>query len=271
MSGASRTTGYRELGATRRRLLALLLLALALLPLGSRSPTAEAASQLVCSGFMTSCGSLSISPASLADIPRAGSGVITSSPAGIDCTYIKGVQSGTCSHVFNWPRTDDFLVVTLTATATGSVYCKAHVCGPTPHTEVIWLSPLGTHLIRGFQLIPYALTVSKTGEGTGSVTSDPAGIDCGVTCSKDFDYGTGVTLHAKPDQGATFKVWTGACSGQGANCTLTIAQATTTNAVFALPSGPPTTTTTTPTTPPSPPPRRAGRRAGRRTRRSTST
>jgi hypothetical protein len=32
--------------------------------------------------------------------------------------------------------------------------------------------------------------------GTGTVTSSPAGIDCGATCSGDFDGGTMATLTA---------------------------------------------------------------------------
>jgi hypothetical protein len=41
------------------------------------------------------------------------------------------------------------------------------------------------------------VTVSKTGNGKGTVTSSPAGISCGATCSHAFTYGTSVTLKAK--------------------------------------------------------------------------
>ena len=40
------------------------------------------------------------------------------------------------------------------------------------------------------------LTVSKNGTGTGTVTSNPAGINCGSTCSAGFSNGTMVTLTA---------------------------------------------------------------------------
>ena len=40
------------------------------------------------------------------------------------------------------------------------------------------------------------LTVSQTGTGSGTVTSSPAGINCGATCSAGFPNGTSVTLSA---------------------------------------------------------------------------
>jgi GH25 family lysozyme M1 (1,4-beta-N-acetylmuramidase) len=49
----------------------------------------------------------------------------------------------------------------------------------------------------------------------GVVTSSPAGISCGVTCSANFDPGTVVTLTPTPNPGAVFVGWGGACSGTG--------------------------------------------------------
>src|SRR5207245_172507 len=45
----------------------------------------------------------------------------------------------------------------------------------------------------------FTLTVSKTDLGGGTVTSSPAGIDCGSTCSATYVSGTTVTLTAAPD------------------------------------------------------------------------
>ena len=62
----------------------------------------------------------------------------------------------------------------------------------------------------------YALSVSKTGTGSGTVTSSPSGINCGSTCSASFSSGTSVTLTAAPVSGSTFTGWSGeGCSGTG--------------------------------------------------------
>ena len=66
------------------------------------------------------------------------------------------------------------------------------------------------------------LDVSKSGSGSGTVTSSPAGINCGSTCSEDYDYNTVVTLTAAAATGSTFSGWSGACTGTNTTCTLTM-------------------------------------------------
>ena len=91
----------------------------------------------------------------------------------------------------------------------------------------------------GFELQQRALTLTKNGNGAGSVTSAPAGIDCGPTCSSDFDYGTEVTLTAAAAEGSTFTGWSGAgCSGTG-SCVVTMDQARSVSAGFELQQSPP--------------------------------
>ena len=77
------------------------------------------------------------------------------------------------------------------------------------------------------------LTVSKRGSGHGSVTSSPAGINCGVSCSHGFASGKSVTLTARPSRGSRFAGWSGACSGRG-GCRVTMTAARTITARFAL-------------------------------------
>ncbi|MFP5287651.1 MAG: S8 family serine peptidase, partial [Thermoanaerobaculia bacterium] len=55
----------------------------------------------------------------------------------------------------------------------------------------------------------YGLTVSKAGSGSGRVTSSPAGIDCGPTCSAMFPDETMVLLTPTPDPGSAFVGWDG--------------------------------------------------------------
>ena len=77
------------------------------------------------------------------------------------------------------------------------------------------------------------LTVTKTGNGSGTVTSSPAGISCGPGCSADFISGTAVILTASPDAGSTFSGWSGDCIGTGA-CTVTMDTAKSVTATFSL-------------------------------------
>jgi hypothetical protein len=65
------------------------------------------------------------------------------------------------------------------------------------------------------------LTVTKAGNGTGTVTSNPPGIICGADCGEPFPLGTQITLTAAPDPGSVFVGWGGACSGNGA-CQVTM-------------------------------------------------
>lgn len=78
----------------------------------------------------------------------------------------------------------------------------------------------------------YTLSVSRNGSGSGTVTSSPAGINCGATCSASFSSGTMVTLTASPASGSSFAGWSGAgCSGTG-NCTVTMNAAQSVTATF---------------------------------------
>ncbi|HMJ01100.1 MAG TPA: PASTA domain-containing protein [Gaiellaceae bacterium] len=64
------------------------------------------------------------------------------------------------------------------------------------------------------------------------MTSSPAGIDCGATCSAQFADGTAVTLTAAAaGAGLTFDAWDGDCSGSG-TCVLTIDRDRAVTAVF---------------------------------------
>ena len=62
-------------------------------------------------------------------------------------------------------------------------------------------------------LEPGATQLTVKVEGSGSVTSSPAGINCGTDCTETYDPGTGVTLTATPQGGSTFAGWGGACTG----------------------------------------------------------
>jgi hypothetical protein len=80
-----------------------------------------------------------------------------------------------------------------------------------------------------FTLNTASLSVSKIGKG--AVTSTPAGINCGTSCSFNFVAGTAVTLRATPDAGFTFLGWSGGCTGT-ADCKMTLSSNTTATANF---------------------------------------
>lgn len=89
----------------------------------------------------------------------------------------------------------------------------------------------------GGQTGGFTLAVSKTGNGAGTVTSAPAGISCGSTCSYEFAKGTKVTLTAAPDSGSTFSGWSGAgCSG-AKTCSVTLNAAASVQANFTVGGG----------------------------------
>ena len=76
------------------------------------------------------------------------------------------------------------------------------------------------------------LTIGKAGNGEGTVTSSPAGIDCGGDCSEEYEEGTQVTLTATAADKNSFEGWSGGgCTGTEP-CTITISEDTTVTASF---------------------------------------
>lgn len=87
----------------------------------------------------------------------------------------------------------------------------------------------------------FMLTVSETGTGSGSVTSEDGNIDCPPVCFFNYTSGASVTLHASADSGSTFSGWSGqGCSGLATTCTVTMNQVRTVTATFTNTSGTPT-------------------------------
>ena len=80
--------------------------------------------------------------------------------------------------------------------------------------------------------INQTLNVFKSGSGVGTVTSSPAGINCGPACTAQFAHGAGVTLTAAAASGSKFNGWSGACTGTG-QCVLTMSVDRSVTAIFA--------------------------------------
>ena len=153
-------------------------------------------------------------------ISKSGNGSVTSAPAGIDC-------GATCSATYASGTS-----INLTATpAAGYIFSGWSGCtsssGPTCSVTLTAAKTVAAT----FSPSNYGLTVSKT--GNGSITSTPAGIDCGATCSGSFANGSSVTLTALPDTGYVISGWTGCTTASGTSCSLTMNSSKTVAATFA--------------------------------------
>jgi hypothetical protein len=159
-----------------------------------------------------------------------GEGRVTSDPDGIDC-------GSKCT--FSFVSTDDpdnYRPVTLTAKPEpGSAFEGFGKCGDEKCT-IDPIEPGKTYEVTATFVrarptqFPLAVTVS----GSGKVTSQPGGIDCGATCTAPFATDSTVTLTATPTPGWSFAGWTGACAGTGP-CPVTMSDPRAVTATFAPP------------------------------------
>jgi hypothetical protein len=78
----------------------------------------------------------------------------------------------------------------------------------------------------------HELTVTKEGDGAGTVTSTTPGIDCGADCAESYEPGTTVTLQPAAAPGSQFSGWSGACTGMTFDCVVTMDAAKTVTARF---------------------------------------
>jgi len=175
-----------------------------------------------CSGSSPSCSVQLDDPAGAEvrvrfDLPRRtlevtrdgpGAGRVTSAPDGIDC-------GSDC--------TEEFLLgteVVLSASAEAgselSAWGGACASAGTDPTCTVTTDQARTVSVT-FEGQAFALTVNRT--GSGQVTSDPSGIDCGADCGESFGLGQVVTLTASATPGHEFVGWGGDCSAAGADDT----------------------------------------------------
>jgi secreted trypsin-like serine protease len=142
------------------------------------------------------------------NVSVTGNGDVTSSPTGINCgsdcshSYLDGTDvtltadpdAGESFVTWGGACSGSSLQCTVPMTQSRSVTAEFSATTPTP-----------TH----------TLVVSTGGTGSGTVTSAPAGINCGSDCSENYDEGTEVALAASATSDSTFGGWSGACSGTG--------------------------------------------------------
>lgn len=141
----------------------------------------------------------------------------------------------------------------------GFYSCFNSITGTLTFTRTDQGSPLNWTVSSYVSLVDvtpaYVLNVNLTGAGFGSVSSSPGSIYCytapagtAITvipvCSEEFSQGTGVTLTAVPYAGSTFTGWSSPQCGAMPTCTVTMDDARSITASFALQ----VTTTTYPLT-----------------------
>jgi len=78
------------------------------------------------------------------------------------------------------------------------------------------------------------LSVTTSGTGTGTVSSSPAGIDCGADCNETYNDGTLVDLTATASAGSHFVNWSGDCTGTVSPVPIKINVDKSCNAVFDM-------------------------------------
>jgi hypothetical protein len=77
-----------------------------------------------------------------------------------------------------------------------------------------------------------SLSLTKSGTGSGTVTSSPFGISCGANCNASYASGAAVSLAARADAGSYFAGWSAPCSGIS-TCTLALTADTQVTAAFS--------------------------------------
>jgi YVTN family beta-propeller protein len=159
-------------------------------------------------------------------VSETGNGQVTSSPVGINCSP----TSTQCALGFAGGTT-----VTLTATANaGSMFTGwgGGVCSGTAPCVIDLTND--TPVSATFTVIPsFLLSVTDAGTGSGTVSSNPSGINCPGACSASYQSGTQVVLTATPAPGSMFSGWSGAGCPATGTCTVTMNAAESVTATFS--------------------------------------
>ncbi len=135
----------------------------------------------------------------------AGQGSVTSNPAGISCT------TGSANCTAQYPSGSQ---VTLTATpASGYEFSGWSGCSSSSSASIPVAMNSNQSCTANFAVALRKVSVTTAGNGTGTVTSVPAGIACtsgnSAQCTANFALNSTVTLTATPGSGSIFAGWSG--------------------------------------------------------------
>jgi hypothetical protein len=155
-------------------------------------------------------------------LEEASGGGNNSSPTNYPLVQLRRLDNGQQT----WQPTQAFSATQLTTRPLAGI-----LPGPALATVYVNGIPSPGKVIQVYT--PEALSLVPAGSGRGRVSSDPDGIDCGLTCLADFRLNTPVTLTATPLISSTFAGWSGACSGAG-SCAVTMTADVVVTATFDL-------------------------------------
>jgi hypothetical protein len=150
--------------------------------------------------------------ASPVTVTVTGPGTVTSMPAGINC------PSSACNADFP-ART----LVTLTAAAATSDAFNGWSGDCSGLSSTCTLNMNGAKSVGAQFVDHFTLSTTFTGSGSAVLTSSPAGINCGATCSAQFPVGTAVTLTISPAASTYLVNWgVSGCQNYMTACQLTM-------------------------------------------------
>jgi len=187
--------------------------------------------------FVLSSPQLTLAPANVAFGARVREALPGAQPVTVTATN-SGATIGTLTAAIAYTNGQGWLGASIDQSAhMVSIRPNTTALSPGTYSAVVTL----TSSVDGMQpqtlpvtyvvAVTPVLTISAAGDGSGSVTSAPAGIACTIrsgatsgACSAPFEPNASVTLTATVSGKDAFGGWGGACSGQG-SCTLRMGQA----------------------------------------------
>lgn len=157
-------------------------------------------------------GATATTPATVLETVNAGnSPVALAVNSGRNKVYVANYYSNNVTVIDGITNTPTTL-----AAPSGQVWGAPKALVVNPETNKVYVANYDSDDVTVIPAL-YFVSISRTGTGTGTVTSSPPGIDCGDACSNVFPEGSeAVLLFQTPTTDSGFNGWGGeACSGIG--------------------------------------------------------
>ncbi len=160
--------------------------------------------------------SFTVNPSPLAHrvlrLTAGSGGAVTSLPNGINC-------GSDCSEYY---VSGTSIVLTANAAYGYQFGLWGGACAGQQGSTCTLVMDADKSVVVQFALLQYRLTIAHSGDGSGTVTVNTGGINCGTACTAMFGSDTSITLTATAASGSTFSNWSGVCASYGLNCPVTM-------------------------------------------------